>query len=100
MSLVCVWHDLLGDDADDKVFDNFENSETCVAEMQSILLHWVTADSESVNDVSEWSGVEVTKIILAIGHKSIEAKKFYRRQTGRWKQKISYFSGEMGCNWC
>lgn len=47
MSLVCVWHDLLGDDADDKVFDNFENSEKCVAEMQSILLHWVTTDSES-----------------------------------------------------
>ena len=56
MSLTRPWHKLLSDDADDKCFEGFENTETCVAETRLILLNCATADFGNVDDdnIKEW----------------------------------------------
>ena len=54
-SLIRTWHKLLSGDADDNVCEGFENTETCVAELQ-LILHCATADFRNVgNDIiREW----------------------------------------------
>ena len=53
---------LLNDGVDDK---GFENTETCVTEMQLILLHCATAIVGNVDNDNK-SGLKATKSILAI----------------------------------
>ena len=47
---MCI-RDRLSDDANDKVFEGFKNTEACVPEMRLNLLHCATSDFGNVNDL-------------------------------------------------